>query len=150
MATVEPSSLNVVQRTFLEGAKAERAKHKIPSHVREAIIGYRKQVPPVGFAEIPLMILKRFGVRVSVSHACKICRVNGVRDETRRERQESGEEQVVYIRPPFDPKKVVRCLHCRCKGYESKAWPGRCFACAIRTGKVKVVGELEVQVELFT
>lgn len=150
MPTVEPSSLSVVQRTFLEVQKKERRK-KIPQEAKDAVVEIKRKHNSIHLGKLVNLIKKRLNVNVSISHACKILNDAGIRDETRRRRLESEETQVLYDRPPFNPLKTIRCLSCRGKYYESVDWPEHCFRCARAHGKSKEPGDkLEIQEELFS
>lgn len=141
--------MNTVQRTLFELEKKARRK-KIPQFIKDDIIRYKQSSAEPGLVEIANYILLKHQVKVSVSHICKILNLQGIRDESRRERLESGESQVIYIDPPFYPDTKIFCPTCKLHNCESKDWPEHCYTCALRNGKVKAVGELEVQEELFT
>jgi len=141
--------MNVIQRTMFELAKKARRK-KIPQFIKDDIIAYKRSNAEPLLHEIVNYIWIKHQVKVSVSHCCKILNDAGIRDESRRERLESDDAEFKYLDPPFNPKTKIFCPTCRLHNCESKDWEGHCYACAVREGRVKYAGELEVQEELFT
>ncbi len=108
--------------------------YKITPEIRQYILGERQRGTPN--KDIPRRVYRKFKVRVTAAHCCKLASDAGLRMMPRVRKP----SQPCYERPPFQHRKgMIRCGKCRTLNYESKHWAGHCFRCALNAKRVLVL-----------
>lgn len=101
--------------------------YKITPEIRQYILGERQRGTPN--KDIPRRVYRKFKVRVTAAHCCKLANDAGLRMMPRIRKP----SQPCYERPPFNHRKPMRVMEkCRHMAYESLKFAGYCWHCELR------------------